>query len=128
MKFSLKTNSGDDREVKIVATWPEAVPELGITKGSPYDLSTVQNIWFTGKKLATDADSAAIIRKSLGSGITVSGNVATVSVGREDLVSVRPLVSSLTLVCDVQVKTATGKIWTVAEGKWTFTPEITQGE
>lgn len=131
MSFSFETNVGDDRTARITATYPVAVPELGVAKGAPFPLNNLQEIWFTAKKKATDPDSASIFQKKFTTGgIIVSNtetNVAYVKVSRDDLVSLRPMTTAVTLVCDVQVKSLAGDVWTVAEGKWKFKPEITQG-
>ena len=126
--FSFKTNIGDDRTARITTTFPVAVPEIGAAQGDPYPLDTALEIWFTGKKLKSDPDENAIISKTLSDGdISVEDNIARVTVFRADLASVRPIASDMQLYCDVQVKDAAGKVVTVAEGKWKFTPEITQG-
>jgi hypothetical protein len=127
--FSFKTNSNNDREAKFTATYPVAVPELGVSAGDPYPIETgAEEIWFTGKLVKTDADEAAIISKTLSDGeIRVEDNAVYVKVNREDLDALRPITFDQKLFCDVQVRSLTGDIWTVAEGTWKFTVSVTQG-
>ncbi len=128
---SFKTKVGDDRTAKITATWTVDVPELGVSEGDPYDLSTAQEIWFTFKKSILETDEEALIQKKLSTGgidiDDVETNVAYVQISREDLAVLRPLAADVQYIWDVQVKAATSDVWTVAEGKWKFVREITQG-
>lgn len=128
--FSFETNVGDDRTARITTTYPVAVPELGVLKGDPYPLDTVQEIWFTAKRKQSDTDDLAVFQKKLTTGgiiVSSTPNIAHVKVSRDDLVALRPMINAVTLLCDVQVRSADGQIHTVAEGKWKFKPEITQG-
>lgn len=130
-RFSFKTNVGDDRTVKIIATWPIDVPELDVSTGDPYDLTTVTEIWFTFKRTVLETDAEALLQKRLTLGdIDIDdddNNVAYMKLAREDIEDLRPLAADVTYICDVQVRTASGDINTVAEGKWKFLREITQG-
>jgi len=127
--FSLSSKLGDDRTATIKATWPEAIPEEGIAKGAPYDLSTAQEIWFTAKARVDDPDESAVFVKTLtGGDITTSGATAYVDVDGDDMPTQVLANKTFQPVCEVQVKSAAGKVWTVAEGKWKFTSQITQGE
>jgi hypothetical protein len=127
--FSFKTNSNNDRTAKFTATYPVAVPELGVAAGDPYPVETgALEVWFTAKRLRSDADADAVIQKTLTDGdVTVDGNIVYVKVNREDLDALRPITADVALFCDVQVKGRTGDVWTVAEGKWKFTVSVTQG-
>lgn len=127
--FSLSSKLGDDRTATIVATWPDAIPAEGIAKGDPYDLSTALEIWFTAKASVNDPDESAIFVKTLSGGdITVDGATAYVDVEGDDMPAQVAANKTFQPFCEVQVKSAAGKVWTVAEGKWKFTSQLTQGE
>lgn len=127
--INFKSNANNDREAKFTATYPIAVPELGVAAGDPYPVETgAEEIWFTAKVSKSDDDASAVIQKTLtGGGVTVDGNIVRVKVNREDLDSLRPITFDQKLFWDVQVRALTGDIWTVAEGTWKFTVSVTQG-
>lgn len=89
---------------------------------------TGYSVWFTMKKVITDADAATgAIQKTVGSGIvlldTVNGLIEiTIAPG-----DTAPNDGVQKYEADVQIKhTASGKIETVARGTITFEPDITR--
>jgi hypothetical protein len=127
--FSFKSNANNNREAKFTATYPVAVPELGVSAGDPYPVETgADEVWFTAKLLKTDSDEDAVFQKKWTDGdVRVEDNLVYVKVNREDLDSLRPITFDQKLYCDVQVRSLTGDPWTVAEGTWKFTVSVTQG-
>jgi len=107
---------GDDREIVIEAVYPEDVPGEGITAGDPYPLAGA-TVWFTAESLR-----AAIAKKS-GAGIATSGNIATISIDATDTDN---LPGRADFEWDVQIRTAGGKIHTMAKGNLTVMPDITR--
>jgi len=122
--------TGDQRRVRITATWPATVPELGVTAGQVFDLSTASKIWFTAKASKTDDDSQAVIKKDTSlagsNDITFTGATAYFDIVPADTAAFTSIEQPQKFYCDVQVKTAAGEVWTVAEGQLTLNPQITQ--
>jgi len=93
--------------------------------GSAYNL-TGCSMWFTAKQRYSDLDAAAVFQKSTGSGITITSPTfgqATVVISPSDtsgLSNVKQL-----LLYDLQVKDASGNIYTVASGNLVVYPEVT---
>src|SRR5215212_9743585 len=126
--FSFRTTAGDTRRARLTATWPEAVPEFGVAKGDPYPLSQAATIKFTAKFSEANDDSQAVVRKTNApsGGITVSGNVAYIDFESADTSQFVNMTRPKRLVCDVQVTTPDGDLWTVAKGTWIIDPQTTR--
>ena len=120
----------DQRRVWIAATWPADVPQLGVTKGQTYDLSTATKIWFTAKAAITDDDSQAVIKKDTSlagaDDITISGATAYFDIVPADTAAFATIERAQEFVCEVQVKSAGGEVWTVAQGKLKLLPQVIQ--
>lgn len=103
--FNLTLTRGDDEELEIEV----------FRKGKPFAL-TGGTFWFTGKRLLTDPDAAAVIScTSTGGQIAVDPLAAhralvTVPAAQTDV-----LTQATRLYCDFQIKVA-GKIKTVSRG------------
>jgi hypothetical protein len=125
--FNVESDMGDDRELEVTATWPEAVPALGVEEGDPFPLDTATKVWFTGKRKKSDDDADAVFQKTFpGGGITATDNVGLVTLDKEDTEGLKVYGDEVTLECDMQVLTPTSKVWTVAKGQWTFLRDVTQ--
>ena len=61
---------GDDRTIRITATYPEAIPEQGIEVDDPYPLDGV-DLYFTAKYKMSFPDADAVFQKTSDDGITV---------------------------------------------------------
>lgn len=100
--------------------------EVTVTKdGDAFSLSG-STLFFTLKTDPTAADDAALVALETGSGITVTNAAAG-----EALIEMAPsdtddLPLDTALFADVQLKTATGDIFTVAFGTLTFTTDVTK--
>lgn len=96
---------------------------------SPQNL-TGWSAWFTAKEHYAIQDSAASIR--LGTALPLTGVVITSAIEGKIQVTVPPTATVLfpdtsqTLICDLQVKSATGRIFTVLVGTLTVLPDITR--
>ena len=127
--FAISSNVGDDRTVRVTATWPEDVPEAGATAGDPYNLSGVNEIWFTAKLSRDDDDLQAVFQKTLsGDGIRLASagsNVCYVDVQAADQAELWHHRTNY-LYCDVQVRGPDNEVWTVASGTWTLLPQVTR--
>lgn len=94
-------------------------------------LTSQFSIWFTAKRDATDADSAAVFQKTYlngtGSGIsfTAGGNVVTTTLAPSDTEGL-PAGYACTLVFDVKIKDGTGTETTVDGGTITVYADVTQ--
>lgn len=104
---------GDDREIVIAATYPESNLALGIKVGDPYPL-VASTVWFSA------VSPGASILKKTGNGITVSGNMAVVSIDAADTNS---LLATTVYTWEVQVRTG-GKIQTLSQGLLTVREDI----
>lgn len=130
--FALEMTVGDRRRARIKATWPVAVPELGVTAGQEYALPSAQKVWFTAKTSAADDDASAVIKKdtslagvndiTFGTGATA--NTAYFDIVEADTAAFVDIQRKVKLLCEVQVKSASGEPWTVAEGELTLKPQI----
>lgn len=121
--FDLEMTRGDDRILKLTATWPEALPP-SIAQGDPYDLSG-KALWFTAKLRKTDADANAVFQKTHLSGISVNpqkSNEARIEIKGSDTAS---LTKDAVLECDAQVKDGE-KVFTVASGKLRVKTDVTR--
>lgn len=96
-------------------------------------LNAFSDVRFTAKRDASDADSAAIISKVLGAGITITtvGNATTdgvlsIAIAPADTTTTLPAGYTVTLVYDVRLYDASGDAYTVAQGVITVSPTATQ--
>lgn len=114
---------GDTRRIRITATYPEDAP--GISAGDPFPLSS-HTTRFTARRKVTDP--LAVFSKSteVGGGITIlpAGNVAEIALSPSDTSGLQ-LRNPVTLVCDLEVSTASGDVWTVWQGELTVKPDVT---
>jgi len=82
------------------------------SSGARYDLSLVSKIWFTVKDDLNDADGAAIIAKTLSSGITISSpttaGIAIVSIGPTDTSALTVAQCDNVFYWDVKIKETSG--------------------
>jgi hypothetical protein len=93
--------------------------------GSVYSL-VGSSMWFTAKYSYSDPDSSAVFQKTIGSGITLTDAVngkATVLILPTDTSGLAN--AKVMLVYDLQVKDASGNIYTVARGNLIFLPDVT---
>jgi hypothetical protein len=126
-QFSFRSTAGDTRRARLTATWPEDVPEFGVTAGDPYPLSQAESIRFTAKFSESNDDTQAVVTKYYpGGGITVSGNLAYIDFDETDTDDFLNMVRPKKLVCDVQVRTPDDDLWTVAKGNWLIDPQTTR--
>lgn len=94
--------------------------------GQPLNL-TGAGLWFTVKRSHQETDAQAVVRKTIGQGITVVDAAA----GRAD-VRLLPADTAalpgqrLTLVWDCQVKDAAGLVSTADSGQLVVEPDVTQ--
>jgi len=104
---------GDTTDLAIPLTWAGAAFAPGDDWG----------LIFTAKTAATDADTAAVIQKASGLGITAAGYTATVSLVSADTVDL----TVTTLEWDVQAQHVdTGAVRTVARGKLSLYQDVTR--
>lgn len=124
--FALTMARGDRRTIKIVATYPEAIPEQSIVAGDPYPL-TGKTVYFTARKKYKETIAPLIAKTSLTSGgITVRANPNT---HIADILLVSDDTESLTieeLNCDVRAEPSTGEPITIAEGTLTIRGNATR--
>lgn len=84
-------------------------------------------IYFTGKAKVTDSDAAAVFKKAIGDGITVTDAAnggCTVSLANVDTASLTGL-TAITLRVDLEVIEADGNIATAALGVLVVAPDVT---
>ena len=96
-----------------------------ITKNGAAQDITGCTLWWTLKKSKTDPDSAAILQKTNGSGITIvsaAGGTFTVRINSTDLSSID---SERLYYWDVQIKDAANIIQTVMTGTVVIALDIT---
>lgn len=108
---------GDDRTVRVTATWPEDVPELGVSEGDPYDL-TGKRVSFEGRFSRDEEDPFLLKTTDVGGGVEVrpapAENVCLVEITSDDT---KTLGRSITFKVDVRVFDPTANTrWTVARG------------
>jgi hypothetical protein len=126
--FELEMKVGDTQPFRFVATWPADAPEYGALEGDPYPLNTAQKVWFTAKSYVGQSDDDAPIRKSSEAAgddaIAVDENVGTGRIVEADLEEFLAIATSRWLYAEVQVKHASGEVWTVAEGRIRLKPQV----
>jgi hypothetical protein len=104
---------GDDRTIKVTATYPEAIPEQDIEAGDPYPLDGVP-LYFTAKYKTTDEDVDAVFQKTSTAGAIVAraapdNHICDIEIAAEDTEGME---KGKDLICDVQVMgTQTWTIW-----------------
>jgi len=94
--------------------------------GAPWTIPVGATVRFTAKERTTDADGAAKIAKSTGSGITAVDDVATVTIAPADTDALAADGLDATLWYDVQVAGAGFGPWTVARGRLIVQPDVTR--
>ncbi len=83
-------------------------------------------IWFTGKTNKAHNDSQAVWQKTIGAGVTVTGpSTATATLVPTDTAGLTMTNEKATVYYDAEVKTPTGRVQTVVEGRIEFTVDIT---
>lgn len=113
--MTLLMTRGDDVTLDVIAT----------DQGAPVDL-TGAGVWWTAKRRHLDADDDAVIRKTVGAGITVTnpaGGLATVDLVPADTAG---LGNSVALWWDLQVKDGAGKVRTLAAGRLVVNADVTR--
>ncbi len=113
---------GDTRKIRIIATWPVAVPEAGIAAGDPFPLEGLTLRFTARRKIKDETPQFA---KSNGAGITATGNVAEILILPADTVSLM-IKETVNLVCDLEVTTAAGEVWTIWSGELPVRPDVTR--
>lgn len=109
---------GDDRIIDITVTDKDGVA-VNLTGVS---------LWFTVKTFLTDVDDSSIIRKTLGSGITVVSAPAGTAKIAIDAADTRdwPGKRGQTFFWDLQGKDNTGKIVTLDHGTFVLKADVTR--
>jgi hypothetical protein len=81
---------------------------------------------FTAKRLVSDSDAGAVFQLTNGSGITVTDAVG----GLFDIeiipTNTYSMTSGATLVCDVQLKDATTRVFTIGLGTLVVNEDVTR--
>lgn len=99
---------------------------LAVTlSGDPFPLGG-SSLWFTVKTKFTDNDDEAILQKTIGSGIDVTGpdqGLATITILPIDTSGLSAV--KTILVWDVQLKDGDGKIYTISSGNLIVNPDVT---
>lgn len=83
--------------------------------------------WFTVKNSVTDPDPSKVFQKTLGDGITIISATAgqlRVTVAPTDT-SALPS-ENVPMIYDLQMKDNTNAIWTINEGAFMVTPDVTR--
>ena len=115
---------GDDRTIRITATYPEAIPEQGIEVDDPYPLDGA-DLYFTAKYKTRDLDAEAVFQKTSDDGITVreppNEHICDVQIAAEDTEGME---RGKTLVCDVQVMGP--QTWTIWKGYLPVYEDVTR--
>jgi hypothetical protein len=115
---------GDDRTIKITATYPEAIPDQDIEAGDPYPLGGL-TLYFTAKFTAASVDEDALFQKTSTDGITVraspNDHIADVEITAEDT---EMMEEGSTLICDVQAMGA--QTWTIWKGYLPVYEDVTR--
>ena len=103
------------------------VIEFAVNQGGVPTNLTGYSIWFTMKTNVTNTDSnASTIQKTIGSGITVldaAAGTIKVTIAPNDTATIN---AETTYVCDLQIKSAGGDIFTVADGTIKISLDVTQ--
>lgn len=87
---------------------------------------TGATLWFTAKFRESDADTAAVFKKTNGSGIVLTNptvGIATITVAATDTDKINV---KTRLAADVRLKDSTGKVFTIMRGFVDILPAITQ--
>lgn len=96
--------------------------EVDLPPGSTFDLSSATSLKWTAKRQATDAD--AVFEKTEESGITVTGaTTATIAITEADWSEWR---GEETLVWDLEARTATPEVVTLAIGRLTVLSDVSR--
>lgn len=115
---------GDDRAIKLTATYSEAIPDQGIAAGDPFYLDGLQ-LYFTAKHKTTEADEEAVFQKTSEDGITVreapDNNIMDVQIAAEDTEGME---KGKTLICDVQAMGS--QTWTIWKGYLPVYDDVTR--
>ena len=95
--------------------------------GSPVDL-TGATIWFTAKKLRTDADNQAVFQLKTPTDIVVSAPATGVAVATvaANLTAGLNKSADTILEYDWQIKDVLGRIWTIEVGQLTIKAKVTE--
>ena len=114
--MDFKLERGDTRHMPFAVT----------LNAAPYNLTGLY-LWFTAKRKLSDADGAAVFQKTVGAGITLDGGTG----GTGDILILPTNSSGLpdkmtTLYYDLQMKTATGEIYTPSQGELLFEADVTK--
>lgn len=115
MAYRFKRTHGDSIPLSVTVT----------LNGQPYNV-TGALIFFTCKRKFEDTDEQALIRKDSNTGITITDALKgeiLIPIEAEESAACPP---NEALPWDVQLKTTTGQIYTVADGTLTLTDEVTQ--
>lgn len=94
---------GDDKVYALPMTW----------EGVAYTLQAGEVLVFTAKRSRMDEDPNSVFQKALGSGITVVGHTATLTLLREDT---KDETASKTLYCDLRATSLDGSSRVVWDG------------
>lgn len=122
MRYPLTLRRGD------TTGWDLAVVD---TAGAPFNLAGC-TLYFTAKRLLTDADAAAVFQLTNGAGITITdaaGGLARITPRRADTSS---LTEDVRLFVDVQISRGTDEtytVWPVADdwpGELIITRDVTR--
>lgn len=112
----LTITRGDTRQLEVTITDPDGTawtPPVGVA------------VAVTGKLRKTDADADAVFAKTIGDGVTLAGNVATVTLAAEDTDSLATGTSAQSVYCDVQITDDDGPK-TPVEFLLVVTPDVTR--
>lgn len=101
-------------------TWPLEFEARNATTGAIYDI-TGSTWWLTVKTLITDVDSSAIYQAEWSSHSDPTNGKTTLSIAN----TITANFVSRDYAYDVQMKTQTGDIHTVAKGTLTVEPDVT---
>ena len=96
--------------------------------GVPWEIPVGATVRFTAKRKTSDADGAAVIAKSTGSGIVAVADVATITIAPADTDALAAARTNETLYYDVQVTGAGSSFgpWTVASGRLIVEPDVSR--
>lgn len=111
---------------KAIFTVP--VQNIPPPNASPYSLAGVR-IWVTVKNYVPDPDAAAVMdldNQALGGVTIISATQGTFSVTGPAQATIQFPDSPVPLEFDIQLKTATGEIYTIERGTLTVLPDITR--
>lgn len=119
MSFTFKLTQGDSASFRLNVT-------EDVAPYAAYNL-TGCTLFFTLKESNDQTDDAALMKKdSTTGGITVSNAAGGEAILYFNATDTASCPTNTPLVCDVQLKTATGEIFTVSSGKITFREQTTR--